>query len=146
MNGLPGRVFLDTNVYITGGDDPASPEARLLRWLDAGLVEIVISNDLIDQIVRVGRRVHGKDWASALVQRLWKLNVQHVLLDADELVALETSGQIPREDAAMYLTARAGRVQCFISANRELVRALVEKTKDFECLTPADFAQKYLRP
>jgi predicted nucleic acid-binding protein len=44
----------------------------------------------------------------------------------------------------VYLTARNGQANCFISANHELIRALVQHTGEFECLTPAEFVAKYI--
>ncbi len=49
-----------------------------------------------------------------------------------------------REDVGVYLTARNGKADCFISSNRKLVHALVEQTREFECLTPEDFIHRYI--
>jgi len=144
------RVFFDTNVYIIGAADPNSYESRLLQWVGFGeeessSVEVVVSEELFDQILRVAKRLHNKDWGGELLGRIWQnLNVCYVLLDADEFSKVEALDVIPREDVGVYLTAKTGKAQCFVSANHELIRALAKKTGEFECLTPKEFANKYL--
>lgn len=63
---LPNRVFLDTNVYIIGAAIADSPEAIILSW--AGFTgerspafEVLVSDTLFAQILRVARRLHDKD-------------------------------------------------------------------------------------
>jgi predicted nucleic acid-binding protein len=47
---------------------------------------------------------------------------------------------IPREDIYIYLTAKYGQADCFISGNRELIKTIA----DFECITADNFIKKYL--
>ncbi|HAX78157.1 MAG TPA: hypothetical protein DCY88_20640 [Cyanobacteria bacterium UBA11372] len=144
------RVFFDTNVYIIGAADPNTYESRLLQWVGFGeeepsSVEVVVSEELFDQILRVAKRLKNKDWGGELLGRIWQnLNVCYVLLDADEFSRVEALGIIPREDVGVYLTAKTGKAQCFVSSNHELIRALAEQTGEFECLNPEEFANKYL--
>lgn len=144
----PNRVFLDTNIYIIGAAQGDTPEAAVLRWVgfesSAPSAEVVVSNVLIEQIRRVGRRVGGKDWAGQLLARIWQeLRVVYVVVPAGGL-SHKAPGPIPREDVGVYLTARMGEAECFVSANRELVRVLAERTGTFECLSPSDFMAKYV--
>ena len=144
------RLFLDTNVFIIGVAMPESPEAVLLDWLgffhkrdDSPVV--VVSDALIEQIRRVGRRVGGKDHAGELIARLWEnLSIHHVLLEARALAELYDVGRLPREDVPIYLTALAGKVDCFVSANHKLIKALAATKQQFEFLTPVEFVSKYL--
>lgn len=62
----PSRVFLDTNVYIVGVADSTSDEWKILQWLGfesrrADAPEVVISAEVIEQILRVARRLRNKD-------------------------------------------------------------------------------------
>lgn len=80
--------------------------------------------------------------------RMWRdLHLSYVVVNWE---AVETSDvasrSIPREDLAIYLTARAGAIQCLVSANHELVVALAAVTGEFECLNPPDFVSRYLTP
>ena len=142
-----GRVFLDTNIYIVGALDLDGPEGKILTFLgfeeaNSNAPEVVISAELVEQILRVGRRLQGKDWAGDLVARLWRnFNLVYVLLNQEEAAEVAARGLIPREDIGVYLTAKQGHAQCFVSANYKLIRALVDKTQEFKCLTPLEFLQ-----
>lgn len=86
-NETPLRLFLDTNVYIIGAAIEDSPEAVILNWAGfAGKpdqeVEIIVSNALFSQILRVAKRVRGKDWGGEILAYIWQgMNVTYVLLD-----------------------------------------------------------------
>jgi hypothetical protein len=63
---IPARVFLDTNVYIVGVADATSSEWEILSWLGfetyrPDAPEVVISEAVIEQILRVGKRLKNKD-------------------------------------------------------------------------------------
>jgi predicted nucleic acid-binding protein len=146
----PTRVFLDTNVYIIGAAFEYTDEAKILHWLGYGeeitpFVEVIVSQDLFQQILRVGRRVKNKDWGAKIVGRLWNdLNLVYVLVQQEDVEEVFRKGEIPREDITVYLAARNGQAQCFISSNHVLIRALCQQTGEFECLKPQAFAKKYL--
>jgi predicted nucleic acid-binding protein len=151
MTSPPSRLFLDTNVYLIGESNPDSQEAQILEWIGyregkPSTLEVVVSDELFRQISRVSRRLRGKDWGGEILARIWQnLRLRYVLLDEGDFPELEESGMIPREDIGVYLTARDGGAQCFISSNHELIAMLAEKTGDFECLTPSGFVEKYLK-
>ena len=143
------RLFLDTNVFIIGSTVLGPPEASILDWLgffqrrDSPIV--IVSDALIEQILRVGRRVGGKDYAGELIVRLWEnLSVYHVTLDDRRLRELDDATWLPREDASVFLTALAGDAECFVSANYKLIKALAGTKHLFECLTPDEFVAKYI--
>jgi predicted nucleic acid-binding protein len=157
MPNPPQCVFLDTNVYLIGMAFPESPEAEILRWVGFGQtehpkgeesssVEVIVSEEMFAQIKSVARRLRSKDWAGEILAHIWQdMLLRYVFLDPEELSSLEGSGVIPREDAGIYLTAREGHAECFISSNRELITVLARKTGEFECLSPREFVEKYLR-
>ncbi len=94
----------------------------------------------------MARRLRSKDWAGEILGRIWQdIQLRYVLLDPREISALEELGAIPHEDVGVYLTAREGHAQCFVSSNRELITTLAQKTGEFECLAPEQFVIKYLR-
>ncbi len=145
------RIFLDTNIYILGADDKESSEGQILTWLGfrqniGGSNEVIISQALIDEVTRVAKRLRNKDWSGELLGKICSnLNVRYVLIDRQAFATLEAQAVIPREDIGVYLTAQAGKADCFVSANHKLIRALVRETKEFECLTPESFVSKYVR-
>lgn len=50
------------------------------------------------------------------------MTVRYVLYDPMDVVRHIDTGVIPREDVEIYLTAKSGEAECFVSANRELIR------------------------
>ena len=150
MTKIPELIFLDTNVYIIGAVELESPEGLILQWLgwkvkNDNPVRVIISEELIDQISRVAKRLKNKDWSGEIIGRIWQnLKFCYVQIDDFELDKLEELGIIPREDVGVYLTAKVGEAECFISANHKLIKVLAQQTGDFECLNPSDFVNKYL--
>ncbi|MEM8779104.1 MAG: hypothetical protein AAGF26_09575 [Cyanobacteria bacterium P01_G01_bin.49] len=145
------RLCLDTNVYIIGIEEIDSPEARILesigflgkeyRLINA---EIILSHEIIDQIRRVGKYLWNKDQAGFVIGLIWsRLNFHYVNVDEQWrslLIEIVIREKIPSEDLEIYLTAKLGLSDCFVSSNRELIKAIA----DFECLTPTEFVEKYL--
>lgn len=146
---LPKSIFLDTNIYILGALDLDSDESKILSLLISAensnwQTRVIFSQELIDQILRVGKRLQNKDWSSGLLTRLWQqLQVDFIFVEDQDIQVIANAGIIPREDAGIYLTAKQGKTQCFVSRNYKLIRALVQQTEEFECLTPSEFLQKY---
>ncbi|MEL6900245.1 MAG: hypothetical protein AAFP07_04775 [Cyanobacteria bacterium J06606_4] len=146
----PSRIFLDTNIYIVGAADSQSDESLILEWIGYWKdtprnAEVVISQELLEQISRVAKRLRNKDWGGEIIGQIWNnLDIHYVSIDAGAFEKLEAESIIPREDIGVYLTAKAGIADCFVSANHKLIRSLVQDTKEFECLTPAIFFRKYI--
>ncbi len=150
MTTIPQLIFLDTNVYLIGAVDLDSAEGHILQWLGWEIsgnsgCEVVISEELIDQIFGVAKRLKNKDCGSEIIGRIWQnLKVRYVQIDNSALATIEAQGIIPREDVGVYLTAKKGQAQCFVSANHKLIRILAQQTGKFECMTPSEFLSKYL--
>jgi len=145
----PTRLFLDTNVFIIGAALPGSVEAGILRWIgygqpEPGPVSVVISAELVEQILRVGRRLKGKDWGSQIIHHIWNdLRCIYVILTEDDYT-VPGDGLVPHEDIGIYRTALNGKAEYFVSSNHELIRVLAKQSGVFKCLMPADFVEKYL--
>ncbi|WP_048327217.1 hypothetical protein, partial [Crocosphaera watsonii] len=107
--------------------------------------EIIFSDELLDQIRRVSKYLYGKDQAGQLISNIWRwLDIFYVSSTTDwseEKLSLIDSKIIPTEDIEIYLSAKYGQADCFVSGNRELLKAIA----DFECLTIDDFINKYLK-
>jgi predicted nucleic acid-binding protein len=144
------RIFLDTNIFIIGDADKQSSESLILEafgyrnkpiLLDA---EIILSEELVDQIRRVSKYLYGKERSGAIISGIWKwLNIHYVpsTIDwNDEKSNLIGNKIIPSEDIEIYLSAKYGAAECFVSGNRKLLQAIA----DFECLTAENFINRYL--
>jgi predicted nucleic acid-binding protein len=146
----PKRIFLDTNIYIIGVADSSSNERKILNWLGLNnnqnnSIEVIVSEELFNQILRVSKRLKNKDWGSKIVNKIWhNFNVYYISVEPQELVNIESLGVIPREDVGIYLTASKGQAKCFVSTNHKLIQSLVKETGEFECLIPSEFVKKYL--
>jgi predicted nucleic acid-binding protein len=144
------RIFLDTNIFIIGDADQASSESLILEALGYRnkspvlAAEVIFSDELVDQIRRVSKYLYGKEQAGQILANLWYwLDIFYIPStvnweqDVSELI---DSCIIPSEDMEIYLSAKYGQADCFVSGNRKLLTAIAE----FECLTPEQFIQKYL--
>ena len=57
------RVLLDTNIFIIGYLELDSSEGKLLQKLaESPDIILIFSNDLEEQVRRVGKRLKNKDW------------------------------------------------------------------------------------
>jgi predicted nucleic acid-binding protein len=139
-------VLLDTNVFIIGFLDLHSPEASLLKRIaQTSDTILVFSNDLEEQLRRVGKRVRSKDWVGQLLNRIWRdYRLDYVYISPEEMKDVEAISNIPREDIGIYLTALRGRADYFISANHQLLQEAAAKQKKFECLDAESFMTKFL--
>lgn len=145
------RLCLDTNVYIIGIQDVNSLEAQILKAIgyfdkkDNQInAQIILSHEVIDQIRRVGKYLWNKDKVGLAIGLIWsRFNFYYVNVDNQWhklLAKILDEGIIPTEDIEMYLTAKLGLCDYFVSSNRGLIKAIA----DFECLTPSEFIIKYL--
>jgi len=145
------RIFLDANIFIIGDADKHSPESLILEALgyrNKPIVlsaEVILSDELVDQVRRVSKYLYGKDQAGAIISNIWQwLNIHYVPSTVnwhDEKLNLINTKIIPSEDIEIYLSAKYGEAQCFVSGNRKLIQAIA----DFECLTAEGFINKYLK-
>lgn len=147
------RLFLDTNVIIIGAASQNNPNATILDWVGfsdgnkKNDVQLILSTVLQYEISRVAKRLRNKDWAGQIITRLWQnCDLIVVAYEPDEATILKWSERIPREDVGIYLTAVSGNAQHFVSANHELIRALVKETGAFQCHTPQQFVDKFIAP
>ena len=144
------RIFLDTNIFIIGDADRQSQESLILEALGYRgklpilKVEIILSDELVDQIRRVSKYLYDKDKASQLISNIWRwFEIFYVPSTVDwdeEKSRLVNEKIIPSEDIEIYLSAKYGNANCFVSGNRRLINAIA----DFECLTADDFVKKYV--
>lgn len=142
----PWRVILDTNVAVVSALDRNSVERQVLNWLaDQPEVVLLMSEELTAQILRVGRRIGGKDWAGWLHYSVWHdYTVEFVSIPEGIQELVQRTTDIPREDAAIFLTALLSRADCFVSSNHRLVTEAAAIQDAFECLTPDEFHAKYV--
>lgn len=143
------RIFLDTNIFIIGDADKESQESIILEAFGyrgkspSFSSEVIFSDELIDQIRRVSKYLYGKQQAGKILANLWHwLNIYYIPSTIDwkqDRLALIKQKTIPSEDIEIYLSAKYGQADCFVSGNRKLLTAIAE----FYCLTPEEFIRDY---
>ena len=143
---LPKKSYCEDCEHSSPGSHPdahLSVERGASRRL--ANFEVIISQELLDQVARVAKRLRNKDWSGELIDLIWQnLNSHYVILADQAWSALEYQAVIPREDIGVYLTAQVGEADYFVSANHKLIRSLVADTQDFDCLTPGEFIERFL--
>lgn len=107
---------------------------------------ILLSEDLLDQIRRVARRVRGKDWAGEILTTIWiNFSTEVVTLTPEQVSGItERFPNIPAEDIGVFLTAELGQADVMVSDNRKFVRAAAASQNLFTCLTVDEFLNQYI--
>ncbi len=141
----PRRVLLDVNVFIIGLLEETSPDAKILAFLRAHTETVLLFSDEVEnQLRRVGRRLKDKDWVGRALYLIWRdFTIDYVSFPPISNAESPELAGIPKEDTGIYLTALFGEADCFVSANHELVKQMASKQRVFECLTPNEFVDKY---
>lgn len=144
------RVLLDTHVYIWGYLQSPSPSVQLLTLLQNQPEKYIVlfSDELLEQLRRVGRRIGGKDWSGGILSRIWQdFVIQMVEIGADDLYRIRQDfPDIPAEDIGVFLTAELGQADVLVSNNRKFVRAAAAAQNLFTCLTVDEFLSQYANP
>jgi len=61
---MPGRAFLDSNVFIFGFERPRSNSHRILELLKEGELRGVVTDRVVREVMRYFRKYYGKDLAA----------------------------------------------------------------------------------
>lgn len=141
------KALIDTNVYIVSALDLArdieSDEVKIIKAAIDQKFRVVITKELQEQILRVAKRVGGKDFASRLVALIWS-EIKPIFIPQTYYRCLMKIyvDKIPRKDLAIFTAALAANVDYLISENRDFIRKSAEAQKVFKCLTPEEFVNK----
>ena len=74
--------------------DLESDESKILSLLESDAnsdqqTKVIVSQELIEQILRVGKRLQNKDWSSGLLARLWQqLQIDFIFVDDQDIQAI----------------------------------------------------------
>lgn len=135
------KIVIDTNVLMSGIFFGGVPGRVLDAWAE-GLIELVLSPEILDEYRRVGSDLGGRypERASALTPLLTLLAVNATIVSAQPLsVPVST-------DAAddMFLAAAvAADVTTVVSGDRHLLD--VTGWRGIVVVTPRQFVDQYLR-
>ena len=141
------RVLIDTNVYVIAALDLArnfeSSEVKVIKAAINRKFRVVITKEIQEQILRVAKRVGGKDFASRLVALIWS-EIKPIFIPQTYYKTLMRiyEDKIPRKDLAIFTAALVADVDYLISENRELLKKSAEVQDIFDCLTSEEFIDK----
>ncbi len=127
------RAVLDTNVFVYGFEFQSSNSARIIGLINKGELEAVITQQVLDEVVRYFRNFHGKRLADEF--RHYLLEVCIVIQKSGLKAEMDKNkGKIKDKDAEQ------------IAAAQHLQLKLVSYDRDFEAfeeyITPQDFVKR----
>lgn len=102
---MPNRAFLDSNVFIFGFERPRSNSRRILNFLAAGGFHGVVTDRIVQEVMRYFRRHHGKDRAAQF--RDFILLTCEFVLEADLEVGPDLAKLVGSRDAGAVAATRA---------------------------------------
>lgn len=132
------KIVLDTNVFISGVFFGGPPYLLLQAWRD-GIIQLVISPEILDEYRRVGEILAEEHPAIDLEPML-----EFVIQNADVFAASPLSEPVCEDpdDDKFISCALASASRIIISGDKHLLK--VTGFQDIEVLKPRDFLDRYL--
>lgn len=132
------KIVLDTNVFILGVFFGGPPYLLLQAWRD-GIIQLVISPEILDEYRRVGEILAEEHPAIDLEPML-----EFVIQNADVFAASPLSEPVCEDpdDDKFLACALASASRIIISGDKHLLK--VTGFQDIEVLKPRDFLDRYL--
>ena len=131
------RIFFDTSVYIAALLSPGGAAGELVRLAEAGVVRMIVSNEVIIEADRVLSAKFPE-----LIQEsrmLWKhLDPQIAPNPTASQIKLFLE-KLPKGDASILCSAHLAKVSVFVTSNtRDFMSPRVSSLVDFPIVVPAD--------
>lgn len=119
------RLYLDTNVFVEGFEEPGSASDKVVALAAAGQFFVVESEYLMREIAEVFGRVYGRKVAAVELDVLSRLPAHDVVSFDESTAALSGVREHTRDfaDAPHFAAARAGRAELLVTRNRRSVKA-----------------------
>ncbi len=142
------RVFFDTSAYIAGLISPKGAAGELIRLVEAGILRMVVSQEVIIEADRVLTLKFPE-----LVQenrRLWKSLAPEIAPNPSTSQSKPFLERLPRADAIILCSARLTKVSAFVTWNtRDFMGQDIVSLVDFPIVVPADglkLFRKWIEP
>ncbi|MDZ7589929.1 MAG: putative toxin-antitoxin system toxin component, PIN family [Rubrivivax sp.] len=138
------RLVLDTNVLVSGLLFPGGPPSRLVAGWRAGAFDLVLSEFLIDELVRTSAHLAPRlnvaphdltDFIDTL-----RLRCDLVPLDPDLLQQAAAAGLRDPDDVPILALLMAGAADVLVTGDKDLL-ALADR---FPILSPAAFEARFM--
>lgn len=142
------RIFFDTSVYIAALLSPGGAARELIRLVEAGAIQMVVSNEVITESDRVlAVKFPG------LIQenrRLLKNLGPEIAPNPASNEVRPFSQKLARGDAMILCAAHLAKVSAFVTWNtRDFMSPGIESLVTFPILVPADglkLFRKWIQP
>lgn len=144
----PYRLFFDTSVLIAALISKEGAAAELVRLAEAGLIQMVVSEEVIIEIDRVLSSKFPE-----LIQenrRLWKHLSPEIAPNPSHDSIRAFLGKLAKGDAAILCAAHLAKVTAFVTWNtRDFMAHGTPLLVDFPIVIPADglkLFRKWINP
>ena len=139
------RIFLDSNVIISGIYSKAGPPGKILDLHTAGRIQIVVCKFVLEEVIRNIRVKRSKD-IPALYAFLSNAPPT-VAVDPGINEILRWAKYLSYEDAIILAAAIRAGVDCFITSDKHFHSAELKSQKvNLKILTHAEFAAAHKLP
>jgi predicted nucleic acid-binding protein len=142
------RIFFDTSVYIAALLSEEGAARELLRLVEGGAIQMVVSEEVI---VEVDRVLSGKFPGRIQQSReLWRSLAPEMAPNPTKAARRLFSGILKKGDARILCSAHLAKVSAFITWNtRDFMVEKVVSSVDFPIVVPADglkLFRKWIEP
>ncbi len=133
------RVFLDTNIFIYAFEFPESNSNKVVELLNKGVIEAVISEQVLKEVQSYFRKFHSKDLAASF--RDYLLRTCLIVFRSD----------LAREMLKYKKLIKAKDLEQVAAVKKLGIKSLVAYDRDFnsfdEYITPKAFIKEFgLKP
>ena len=113
------RVFLDTNVILSGLHSPQGPPGVILDRSVSGGIDMLISRQVLDETIRVVRE--KLPHALPALRRFLEHDPPEICPGAGPARAAAWAGLLDAEDAAILAAAEAAKPDYFVTGDRHFL-------------------------
>jgi len=135
---MPGlRVVLDTNVLVSGLAYPASIPGRIINAWRQGVLDVVLSHYILDEMIRVLPRLSRIQMTPAEIRDL--ADSFMFLADVVEPQGVQNSNLRDPDDQPVLLTLITAQTDYLVTGDKDLLAL----ARDYPIVTPAEFWSRH---
>ncbi len=142
------RIFFDTSVYIAALLSPSGAVGELVRLVEAGVIKMVVSEEVIVETDRVLEAKFPELIDSS--RKLWKHLNPEMRPSPTQSQVRPFLGKLAKGDASILCAASLSNVSAFVTWNtRDFMAYGVSSLVDFPVVIPADcliLFRKWIEP
>ena len=133
-------IFFNASVILSGLNSPRGGSAKVLNWVKQSKVEGVISELVLDEVLRHSNKIGiKKNTSRSKVINIFKKNIQESpksISKIFEKLAIDVG------DSHLFESSKTSRVDYLVSLDKKHILALKNKVKDFIIVSPGELIEK----